>query len=172
MPQLAENPPKSRQQIRTSLSSCQKVRTSCSKFVTTLTETSDLLQGCPLTTLIQTKLTTRCCNNIFISWLCRSCWNNLVTSQIVSSSMLQVFNNLFQQLAVQTQPDNSLRTDLLRLVCRLVTSWAFSCVYPEKTHASKMFYTWMKSRNMRNSGLSVTMSHNVLYINTKTQVVE
>jgi hypothetical protein len=37
------------------------------------------------------------CNNIVISWLYRTCWNNLATSLIMSSNLLQVVNcSLFQ----------------------------------------------------------------------------
>ena len=78
--------------------SCQRLE----QLVTSLTGISDLLQDVP-TTLIQsrchkivTKLTTQDCNNIVISWLYQSCWNNLVTSLIVPSSLLRVVNSLFQ----------------------------------------------------------------------------
>jgi hypothetical protein len=43
-----------------------------------------------------TRLTTQGCNNIVISWLYRTRWNNLATSVIISTSLLQVVNSLFQ----------------------------------------------------------------------------
>jgi hypothetical protein len=39
---------------------------------------------------------TQGCNIIVISWLYRTCWNNLATSLIVSTRLLQVVNSLFQ----------------------------------------------------------------------------
>ena len=43
-----------------------------------------------------TSLTTQGCNNIAISWLYRTCWNNLATSPIIATRLLQVVNGLFQ----------------------------------------------------------------------------
>jgi hypothetical protein len=45
-----------------------------------------------------TRLTTQGCNNTAISWLywIWTCWNNLVTSLIISTRLLQVVNSLFQ----------------------------------------------------------------------------
>jgi hypothetical protein len=40
--------------------------------------------------------TTQGCNNTAISWLYRTCWNNLTTSLIISTRLLQVVNSLFQ----------------------------------------------------------------------------
>jgi hypothetical protein len=64
---------------------------------------SDLLQGCSNksdTVMIinknVTRLTTQGCNNIVISWLYRTCWNNLVTSLVISTKLLQIVNSLFQ----------------------------------------------------------------------------
>ena len=68
---------------------------------------SDLLQGCPnnsdadLLHKIVTNLTTQHCNNIVRSCLYQSCWNNLVTSLIVPSSLLQVVNSMFQTCCQQ-----------------------------------------------------------------------
>jgi hypothetical protein len=43
-----------------------------------------------------TRLTTQGCNNIVISWLYRTCWNNLATSLIISTRLLQIVNSFFQ----------------------------------------------------------------------------
>jgi hypothetical protein len=62
-------------------------------------------------------LTTWGCNNIVISWLHRTCWNNLATSTIISTWLLQVVNFLFQkcwQLGT-----SSANTTCWRLVGRL-----------------------------------------------------
>jgi hypothetical protein len=62
---------------------------------------SDLSQGCSNksdTVMINknvTRLTTQGCNNIVISWLYRTCWNNLATSLIISTRLLQIVNSLF-----------------------------------------------------------------------------
>jgi hypothetical protein len=37
---------------------------------------------------------TQGCNNIVLSWLYRTCWNNLATSLIISTRLLQVVNKL------------------------------------------------------------------------------
>jgi hypothetical protein len=85
----------------------------CNKFapiqaVTTCYNLVDIIRlNCckvVLTSLIQswynknvTKLTTQGCNNIVISWLYRTYWNNdLATSLIISTRLLQVINSLFQ----------------------------------------------------------------------------
>jgi hypothetical protein len=64
---------------------------------------SDLLQGCSNksdTVMIinknVTRLTTQGCTNIVISWLYRTCWNNLVTSLVISTKLWQIVNSLFQ----------------------------------------------------------------------------
>jgi hypothetical protein len=67
-----------------------------------LMELSDLSQGCSNksdTVMINknaTRLTTQGCNNTAISRLYRTCWNNLVTSLIISTRLLQIVNSLFQ----------------------------------------------------------------------------
>jgi hypothetical protein len=43
-----------------------------------------------------TRLATQGCNNTAISWLDRTCWNNLATSLIISTRLLQVVDSLFQ----------------------------------------------------------------------------
>jgi hypothetical protein len=79
-----------------------------------------------LTSLIQswynknvTRLTTQGCNNIVISWLYRTYWNNLATSLIIPTRLLQVVNSLFQtcwQLGT-----SSANTTCWRLVGSLAT---------------------------------------------------
>jgi hypothetical protein len=48
------------------------------------------------TTMRHASLTTQDCNNIVISWLYRTCWNNLATLEclVISTSFLQAVNNL------------------------------------------------------------------------------
>jgi hypothetical protein len=53
-----------------------------------------------------TRLTTQGCNNIVISWLYRTCWNNLATSLITSTKLLQL---------------------LTRVVPNLLTTWDKQC---------------------------------------------
>jgi hypothetical protein len=84
------------------LSCCNKFGTNCQQLVTSLMALSDFLKVV-LTSLIQswykinvTRLTTQGCNNIVISWLYQTCWNNLATSLIISTRFLQVVNSLFQ----------------------------------------------------------------------------
>ena len=43
-----------------------------------------------------TRFTTQGCNSIVISWLYRTYWNNLATTLIMPSSLLQVVNSSFQ----------------------------------------------------------------------------
>ena len=85
---------------------------------------SDLLQGC--LSLIQswynknvTRLTTQGCSNIVISLL-QPCRDNLVTSLITSTRLLQFVNSLFQTCwqLVASRANTTCR----RLVCRLATS--------------------------------------------------
>jgi hypothetical protein len=96
---------------------------------TTLQQVWYYQQGCykvVLTSLIQswynknvTRLTTQVCNNIFISCLYRTSWNNLATSTTISTRLLQVVNELFQtcwQLGT-----SSVNTTCWRLVGRLAT---------------------------------------------------
>jgi hypothetical protein len=65
---------------------------------------------------------TQCCNNIVISWLYRTCWNNLATSLIMPSSLIQVVHswqlvpNMLQQLGT-----SSANTTCRQLVGRLAT---------------------------------------------------
>jgi hypothetical protein len=83
---------------------CNKFGTSCSQHVTSLMTLSYLLQGCSyksdtwvmINNKNVTRLTAQGCNNIVISWLDRTCWNNLATSLIISTRLLQVVNSLFQ----------------------------------------------------------------------------
>jgi hypothetical protein len=94
---------------------------------------SNLLQGCSNksdTGMINknvTRLPTQGCNNTVISWLYRTCWNNLVTSLIISTRLLQVVNSLFQtcwQLVT-----SSAKTTYWWLVDKLVTRCEiFACV--------------------------------------------
>jgi hypothetical protein len=66
-------------------------------------------------------LTTQGCNNIVISRLHRTCWNNLATSLIIPTRLLQLhINKLFQTcwqlgtLAVRTQLVDGLLANLLQ----------------------------------------------------------
>jgi hypothetical protein len=85
-----------------------------------------------LTSLIQSwynknvaRLTTQGCNNIVISWLYRTCWNDLATSLIISTSLLQLLitgcfklvDNLGQ--AVRTQLVHGLATRCEIFACVL-----------------------------------------------------
>jgi hypothetical protein len=61
---------------------------------------SDLPQGCSITSLMQswyktnvTMLMTQGCNNTVISWLYRTCWNNLATNLIISKRFLQLLTS-------------------------------------------------------------------------------
>jgi hypothetical protein len=65
------------------------------------------------------------CNNIVISWLCRTCWNNLATSLIILTRLLltacsKLVDNLGQ--AVRTQLVDGLLVDLLQDV-RFLRVW-------------------------------------------------
>jgi hypothetical protein len=92
-----------------------------------------MLQGCSNksdTVMINknvTRLTAQGCNNTAISWLYWTCWNNHVTSLIISTRLLQVVNCLFQtcwQLVT-----SSAKTTCWRLVDELVTRCEiFACV--------------------------------------------
>jgi hypothetical protein len=87
-----------------------------------------------LTSLIQswynknvTRLTTQGCNNIMISWLLETCWNNLARSLIISSRLLQIVHSLFQELT------SSANTTCWQLVGRLATRCEiFACVYNKR----------------------------------------
>jgi hypothetical protein len=69
--------------------------------------------------------------SIVISWLYRTCWNNLATSLIISTRLLQVVNSLFQtcwQLGT-----SSAKTTCCQLVGRLATRCEiFACVENEQ----------------------------------------
>ena len=86
---------------------------------------SDLSQGCfnksdmVMYNKNVTRLTTQGCNNIVISWLYRTYWNNLATSLIISTSLLQVVNSLFQ--TCWELGTSSANTTGWRLVGRLTT---------------------------------------------------
>jgi hypothetical protein len=64
--------------------------------------------------------TTQSCNNIVISWLYRTCWNNRVTSLIISTMLLQIVNSLFQT-CWQLGTSSANNTRCWRLVARLAT---------------------------------------------------
>jgi hypothetical protein len=90
---------------------------------------SDLLQGCSDKSVQSwynknvTRLTTQGCSNIVLSWLYWTCWNNLATSLIISTRLLQVVNRLFQtcwQLGTSRA-----KTTCWRLATRCET---FACV--------------------------------------------
>jgi hypothetical protein len=94
---------------------------------------SDLLQGCSNksdTVMINknvTRLTTQGCNNTVISWLYRTCWNNLVTSLVISTRLLQIVNSLFQ--TCWQFGTSSVNTTGWPLVGRLATRCEiFTCV--------------------------------------------
>jgi hypothetical protein len=120
---------------------CYKLLTACSKLVDNLGQAvrTQLVDGLWLVTRCEifacvasiwwsknvTRLMTQGCNNIVISWLYRTCWNNLATSLIISTKLLQrltscsiLVDNLEQ--AVRTQlVDGLLMTasDLLEQPC-------------------------------------------------------
>ena len=125
------------------------VRTACSqlleqvrnKLLTTCKKLDSIIRLCykvVLTNLIQsrynknvTRLTTQACNNIVMSWLYRTCWNNLATSLIISTSLLQVVNNnsLGQVVGAKLGTSNA-NTTCWRLVGRLATRcMLFACVH-------------------------------------------
>jgi hypothetical protein len=82
---------------------------------------------------------TQGCNNIVISWLYRTCWNNLATSLIISTKLLQVVNSLFQtcwQLGT-----SSAKTTCWRLFSRLATRCEiFSCVASLPTRRQQIVF--------------------------------
>ncbi len=117
-----------------------KLLTICNKLV-------DCCKVVP-TSLIQpwynknvTRSTTQCCNNIVISWLYQTCWNNLATSLIISTRLLQIVNNC---CILVDNLGQAVRTTCWQLVGRLVTSCEiFACVglgkpllYPNWFHIS------------------------------------
>jgi hypothetical protein len=108
------------------------------QLVTSLMALSDLSQCCSIksdTVMINknvTRLTTQGCNNTAISWLYRTCSNNLVTSLIISTRLLQIVNSLFQtcwQLGT-----SSANTTCWRLVGRLATRCEIVVCTHVKTH--------------------------------------
>jgi hypothetical protein len=79
-------------------------------------------------------LTTQGCNNIVTSWLYRTCRNNLATSLIISTSLLQVIKTAFSKLVTEQLGTSSANTTWWWLVGRLATRCeTFACV--QKTHA-------------------------------------
>jgi hypothetical protein len=84
-----------------------------------------------LTSLIQswysrtvTRLTKQGCNNIVISWLYRTCWNNLATSLIISTRLFQAVNNLWQAWWHCQTCYKVGETSLIQAWCnKNVTSW-------------------------------------------------
>jgi hypothetical protein len=86
-------------------SCCNKFGTSCWQLVASMMALSNLLQGCSnkSDTVMNhswynknaTRLMTQGCNNIVISWLYQTCWNNFATSLIISTRLLQVVNSLW-----------------------------------------------------------------------------
>jgi hypothetical protein len=141
-------------------SCCNKFETSCSQLVTSLMALSDLLQVFSYksdTVMINnknvTRLTTQGCNNIVISWLDRTCWNNLATSLIISTRLLQVVNSLFQtcynnwEQAVRTQLVDALQDARL---------YMHSCIYiPSFLHGG----SWDLSAHENNLFVQLTSSY-------------
>jgi hypothetical protein len=63
------------------------------------------------------------CNNIVISWLYRTCWNNLATSLIISTRLLQVVNSLLNLLTSwDKQCEHNLLTACWQTCCKM---WDF-----------------------------------------------
>jgi hypothetical protein len=92
---------------------------------------SDLLRGLILSWYNKnvTRLTTQGCNNIVISWLYRIRWNNLATSLIISTSLLQVVNCLLQtcwQLGTSSANTTCWRLIVGRLATRCEIFTCFS----------------------------------------------
>ncbi len=80
-------------------------------------------------------------DNIVITWLFQSCWNNLVTSLIVLSSLLRIVNSLFLTCSnnldfgaggANTTCWRLVNRLKLRSVCRFVLTCAFLRMYPKK----------------------------------------
>jgi hypothetical protein len=101
------------------------------------------------------------CDNIVISWLYWTCSNNLATSLIISTRLLQVVNSLFHtcwQLGT-----SSANTTCWRLVGRLATRCEIFCMcnllYITKLSRRKIFSSlikavWYKSYSMSKFNLS------------------
>jgi hypothetical protein len=85
-----------------------------------------------------TKLTTQGCNNTAMSWLYRTCWNNLVTSLIIPARLLQIVNRLFQTC---WQLVTTVRTQLVDETCYKM--WDFCVTDTEiigDTQKSRILY--------------------------------
>jgi hypothetical protein len=74
-----------------------------------------------LTSLIQsrynnnvTRLTTQGCNNTVVTWLYRTCWNNLAKSLIISTRLLTALFQTCWQLGTSSACDHNLLADLLQ----------------------------------------------------------
>jgi hypothetical protein len=83
-----------------------------------------------------TRLTTQGCDNIVISWLYRTCWNNFVTCLIIPTTLLQVVNSLFQTC-------RQLGTSIAKTTCWQTCHkmWDFClCILEE------YLFTWWKFR--------------------------
>ena len=117
------------------VTSCQqvwnKLLTTCNNLVDIVRLVTRLFQqGCYNHDIYKPVLST--CNILVISWLYQLVRTTLLQ---VIKSLLQVVNNLFQTCynklgqAVRTQLVDNLWTDLLQLVCRLVTTCVFLRVY-------------------------------------------
>ena len=108
-----------------------KLLTTCNKLFDIIRLVPRLFQGCSVTTLRRQPCKQSCYIMTVLDLLeqpCHKCVNTVLTSLIMPSSLLKVAHNLFQtcynklRQAVRTQ---LVRTDLLQLVCRLVTTCAF-----------------------------------------------
>ena len=86
------------------------------------------------------KLVTSCLNNLYnivISWLFRTCWNNLATNLIISTSLLQLLTTYIQYCYIMTVSDlleqpcyksdniNKLVTSCLNNLYNIVISWLY-----------------------------------------------
>ena len=115
-----------------------------------------------LTNLIQSwynknviRLTTQGCDNVVISWLCKTCWNNLVTSLIIPTRLLQVVNSLFQtcwQLVT-----SSAKTACWQICYKM---WDFCVSTHEKSH-SHLVTSLLTSRQQVVFALLVTSCQQV-----------
>ena len=98
-----------------------------------------------------TRLTTQCCNNIFISWLYQTCWSNLATSLIISTRLLPIVNSLLHtcwQLG-----SSSANTTCWRLVGRLVVVTSceiFARVLFSSFHALTSFVIYYSTHARQN----------------------
>jgi hypothetical protein len=97
------------------------VRTACSQLTCYKVVLTSLMQSWYNKNV--TKLTTQGCNNIVISWLYRTCWNNLGTNLIVSTRLLQVVNSLTNSTTWQL--NSSTTTTAWQL--NSLTTWDKQC---------------------------------------------